>query len=266
MDNDRAARDKAAYDEGDFQSLRKRIQGLYRYVYGSPNSLRAKAYWQGTVRDALKGRRVLEIGCGEGWDCRRFLEWGAAEVHGIDVSTAMLAVAKQHESAHLKFFEHDLHQPWPYQYDVIVGRSVLHHLDYQPILTTLYDRNLAPGGQMVFVEPLGQGLLMRVYWALGRRLHTPDERPFRKADVQWMRGRFSGFKLFPMNLTSLPAAVASWVLRLGPDNVLTRLADRFDVFVADRIEPLKLHYRSAVFHISKPSSGSDAPPVQAASA
>src|SRR5215471_15064099 len=102
MDNDRTARDKAAYDEGDFQSLRKRIQSLYRYVYGSPNSLRAKAYWQGTVRDASKGRRVLEIGCGEGWDCRRFLEWGAAEVHGIDVSSAMLAVAKQHESAHLK--------------------------------------------------------------------------------------------------------------------------------------------------------------------
>jgi len=257
MENERAARDKAAYDEGDFRSVRRRIHSLYRYVYGSPNSLRAKAYWQGAVRDALKGRRVLEIGCGEGWDCRKFLDWGAGEVHGIDVSTAMLAVAKQHESERLKFFEHDLHQPWPYQYDVIVGRSVLHHLDYQPILASLYDQNLAPGGQMVFVEPLGQGLLMRVYWFLGRRLHTPDERPFRKADIQWLRRRFSDFTLYPMNLMSLPAAVTSWVLGLRPDNAMTRLADRFDVFVAERLEPAKLHYRSAVFHITKPESAPD---------
>jgi hypothetical protein len=39
---------------------------------------------------------------------------------------------------------------------------------------------------------------------------------------------------------------------MQPDNVLTRLADRLDVSLADRFERLRLHYRSAVLHITKP--------------
>ena len=251
-DHDRGAREKAAYDEGQFQTVRKRFQRVYRYVYGSPNSLRIKAHWQGLVRNALQGRRLLEVGCGEGWDCKKFLDWGAAEVHGIDVSSSMMAVARQHENDRLKFFEHDLHQPWPHRYDVIVGRSVLHHVDYRTMLVNLYENNLTSGGQMVFVEPLGEGLLMRAYWKLGSRVHTPDERPFRRADIAWLRERFPGFTIVPMNLSSLPAAVLSWAVGLPPNNGMMRLADRLDVYLAGRSEALKLHYRSAVFHITKP--------------
>ena len=255
MDPDRAAREKAAYDEGDFTAVRRRFHSLYRYVYGSPNSLRLKATWHGLVKGALQNRRVLEVGCGEGWDCRKFLEWGATEVHGIDLSSAMLAVARQHEGPRLKFFAHDLHQPWPHQYDVIVGRSVLHHLDYRVILEKLYENNLAPGGQMVFVEPLGQGLLMRVYWTLGSRFHTPDERPFTRNDIRWLRNRFASLQIVSMNYASLPAACLSWALGLSPDNAMTRWADRLDVSLAERFEGLKLHYRSAIFHITKPAVG-----------
>jgi len=254
MQTERADREKAAYDEGDFQSVRRRFQQLYRYVYGAPNSLRVKAHWQGVVRQALQGRRVLDVGCGEGWDSKKFLDWGASEVHGIDVSTAMLNVARQHEGPRLKFFEHDLHQPWPHRYGVIVGRSVLHHVDYRSMLSNLYDNNLEPGGLMLFVEPLGQGLLMRAYWKMGSRFHTPDERPFRKDDIRWLRDRFEDFRIVPMNLVSLPAAVLSWAIGVPADNGMTRLADRIDMYLADRSEALKLHYRSAVFHISKPQA------------
>jgi len=252
MDPQRAAREKAAYDEGTFADDRRRYQSLYRQVYGSPNSLRIKAYWQGLIKTAAPGRRILEIGCGEGWDCRKFSDWGAAEVHGIDLSTVMLDTARQHQRPGLQFFEHDLHQPWPYQYDVIVGRSVLHHLNYRVILSTLYDNNLAPGGQMVFVEPLGQGLLMRIYWRVGGRFHTPDEKPFVRDDIEWLTNRFPDFRLVPMNYASLPAAGVSWALGLAVNNPLTRLADRIDVSIAERMPALKLHYRSAVFHIVKP--------------
>jgi SAM-dependent methyltransferase len=253
MDEARVGREKAAYDEGQFQATRAQMRSLYRYVYGSPNSLRAKARWQGLVRDSLAGKRLLEIGCGEGWDCRKFLDWGAQEVHGIDLSTSMLSVAKQYENPRLKFFEHDLHQAWPHAYDVIVGRSVLHHLDYRPILTSLYERNLAPGGHMVFVEPLGHSLLMRLYWAIGNSVHTPDERPFKRADILWLQQQFSGFKLIPTNLVSIPAAILSWLLRLDHNNPVTRSADAIDVFLAEHFERLKLHYRSAIFHIVKPT-------------
>ena len=42
---------------------------------------------------ALRGRKVLDLGCGFGWFCRWAREQGAAEVLGIDVSERMLARA-----------------------------------------------------------------------------------------------------------------------------------------------------------------------------
>jgi SAM-dependent methyltransferase len=256
MEGERSAREKAAYDEGGFTAIREKFRHVYRYVYQTPNSLRIKQHWQALVRKALINRRVLEVGCGEGWDCRKFLEWGAAEVHGIDLSSAMLLAARQHESPRLRFFEHDLHQPWPYTYDVIVGRSVLHHLNYRVILEKLYEDNLAPGGEMVFVEPLGEGFLMRLYWRLGNRFHTPDERPFQRDDIRWLRNRFANFRIIPMNYVSLPAAAVTLMLGMPPDNAVTRFADRVDVAVANRFEGMQLRYRSAVFHITKPGASS----------
>ena len=48
----------------------------------------------------VKGKRVLDLGCGYGWFCRFAQEQGAAEVMGVDVSEKMLARAReaaQHE-------------------------------------------------------------------------------------------------------------------------------------------------------------------------
>jgi 2-polyprenyl-3-methyl-5-hydroxy-6-metoxy-1,4-benzoquinol methylase len=36
-------------------------------------------------------------------------------------------------------------------YDLIIGRAVLHHVDYQQVLRQLYDNNLNPGGKMFFI-------------------------------------------------------------------------------------------------------------------
>src|SRR5215831_8755754 len=42
----------------------------------------------------LRGRRVLDLGCGFGWFCRWSRQRGAAHVEGIDVSEKMLARAR----------------------------------------------------------------------------------------------------------------------------------------------------------------------------
>jgi hypothetical protein len=109
---------------------------------------------------------------------------------------------------------------------------------------------------MVFVEPLGEGFLMRLYWRLGNRFHTPDERPFQRDDIRWLRNRFANFRIIPMNYVSLPAAAVTLMLGMPPDNAVTRFADRVDVAVANRFEGMQLRYRSAVFHITKPGASS----------
>ncbi|NJL52516.1 MAG: hypothetical protein HC930_10405 [Hydrococcus sp. SU_1_0] len=58
---------------------------------------------------------------------------------------------------------------------MIFGRAILHHLDYQEVLGRLYRDNLNPGGVMIFMEPLGSNLLLRLYWQLAKEAHTPDE-------------------------------------------------------------------------------------------
>ncbi len=46
----------------------------------------------------LKGKRVLDLGCGYGINCMDFVNAGASEVTGIDVSKRMLEVAKAQNS------------------------------------------------------------------------------------------------------------------------------------------------------------------------
>lgn len=43
----------------------------------------------------LKGKRVLDLGCGFGEHCKLFVDYGAEKVIGIDISSKMLEVARQ---------------------------------------------------------------------------------------------------------------------------------------------------------------------------
>lgn len=62
--------------------------------------------WRGVVRrrfkltlqrlEPLKGKKVLDVGCGSGRYCLAFAERGAARVLGIDFAPAMIELAGQH--------------------------------------------------------------------------------------------------------------------------------------------------------------------------
>src|SRR6185312_1486097 len=55
-----------------------------------------------TLRDMVgdvRGRRVLDLGCGMGWFCRWAADAGAASVLGIDLSQNMLARAREMTAA-----------------------------------------------------------------------------------------------------------------------------------------------------------------------
>ena len=43
----------------------------------------------------LKDKTILDLGCGFGEHCKRFVENGAKKVVGIDISVKMLEIAKQ---------------------------------------------------------------------------------------------------------------------------------------------------------------------------
>ena len=46
----------------------------------------------------LKGKSVLDLGCGYGWHCKYSAEQGAEEILGIDLSRKMIGEAKKRNS------------------------------------------------------------------------------------------------------------------------------------------------------------------------
>lgn len=101
----------------------------------------------------MRGRRVVDLGCGFGWFCRWAAEQGAASVAGFDVSQNMLARA-QAETTHaaVAYERADLeHLELPERaFDLAYSSLALHYIkDLGRILATVH-RALVPGSRFVF--------------------------------------------------------------------------------------------------------------------
>lgn len=107
----------------------------------------------------LTGKRVLDLGSGFGEHCRSFVEKGAAEVVGIDISEKMLAVArKENADPRIRY----LHLPMEElgslvaerggTFDVAVSSLALHYVEDFPGVVRNLARLLADGGLFVFSQ------------------------------------------------------------------------------------------------------------------
>lgn len=248
----RAEREKAAYDEhGVFESSHG-WHVRFRHVFECPNTLRNEGLLEARLRAAVAGGRVLDIGCGDGASSEALLELGAASVLGIDVSETFIAKARGREQpGRLEFVNGDVGAPLEGEFDVICGRAILHHLDYRGVLERLHQSNLKTGGSMIFMEPLGSNLLIRLFHAVAPRAHTPDERSFLRSDLRWFRRRFARLEILPVNYLSFPAAILSSLVFPSADNVLMRLCDRADGWLARHVPPLVPQFRQAILVIGK---------------
>lgn len=136
------------YDDPDFfagyRHLRETGSGLNE-VLEQP-ALRA-------LLPTLKGRRILELGCGMGQFARWCIEQGAAEVTGVDVSARMLEIARQEnrhpQITYLQEPLETLQQPEAH-FDLIVSSLALHYIeDYAEVTRRVFDW-LRPGACFVF--------------------------------------------------------------------------------------------------------------------
>jgi ubiquinone/menaquinone biosynthesis C-methylase UbiE len=157
----------------------------------------------------LRGRRVLDFGCGHGMAAVVLARRGG-RVTAFDLSRGYLHEARQRgigngvaiawvqaDGERLPFADHSFDRIW--------GNAVLHHLDLGTVARELR-RVLRPGGVAVFCEPWGANPLLN--WAR-RRLsyagkgHTPDEEPFQRRHVHTLREVFPhvtvrGYQLLSM--------------------------------------------------------------------
>lgn len=248
----RSQREQFLTDRGDVYERWHARKRRYNHIFKSPNTLQAENAFESILREAVLGQRILEIGCGAGKQALSISQFGASYVLAVDISRNRIAQAKQHEiQGSLEFQVADIAQSIEGVYDIIIGRSVIHHLDYQEVLPRLARENLSEHGFMLFYEPLGSNLLMRLYHARSQDAHTPDEHPFERSDLTWLRATFADFTLLPINYLSLPAGAISSFLFKGPNNRLLRITNKIDNFLSYHVSWLHPRFRAAIFVIRK---------------
>jgi len=169
-------------------------------------------YLQALLRD-LRGKRVLDYGCGTGEAFAQLVKAGADRVVGIDVSPDMIEEAQERiaraslsDKAEARVMDcHALQFP-DGSFDVVLGISILHHLGVESACREIA-RVLAPGGWALFVEPIGLNPLINWYRRSTPAYRSPDERPLVLSDFRTMEEYFRvwpRFFVFSVLLAALP--------------------------------------------------------------
>ena len=103
----------------------------------------------------LKGKRVLDLGCGYGENCADFVRAGAEKVVGVDLSEKMLAVARSdNDDAKITFLRMDISDidRLDGKFDLIFSALVFHYVeDFESHAKKLYDK-LDDGGVLIFSQ------------------------------------------------------------------------------------------------------------------
>jgi len=185
-------------------------------------------FFHGLVGE-VKGLRVLDYGCGTGWVGLGLARSGA-EVYGIDISKELIKKALQYAerenlSNKVSFQEmpaENLTFPDTF-FDLIVGSAILHHLDISIALKGI-SRVLKPGGRALFIEPMNQNIVLKIWRKLTPWRRSPTERALDEGDLKLIRGIFPESKFYFFTFFSI---VSEGLLVLSPSNKLLLLMNGF---------------------------------------
>jgi len=111
--------------------------------------------------EPVAGRRVLDLGCGEGYCARRLMRMGAAEVHGIDSSAQMVDAGRAEELREplgIRYEVSDattLPQLADASFDLVLAMFLFNYLDVDATRRCMAEaaRVLRPTGRFVFAVP-----------------------------------------------------------------------------------------------------------------
>jgi 2-polyprenyl-3-methyl-5-hydroxy-6-metoxy-1,4-benzoquinol methylase len=176
---------------------------LARYGARSPRRRFNKEFRFRLLGD-LRGRRVLDVGCGDGSNAVLLAKLGA-DVTGIDVSPKAIELAKRRAEINgvaerTTFVCQPLEQTifGAASFDVIWGDAVLHHLigELDAVVEALV-KWTKPGGMLLFSEPVNfSPALRRLRFMIPVHTDaTPDERPLEPAEIAVLRAHIPGMQV-----------------------------------------------------------------------
>ena len=172
--------------------------------YSPPHRKRFNKEFRFHLLGDLKGKTVLDVGCGDGTNAVTLAALGA-RVTGIDISPKSIELARERAqvnglSDRVEFIckPLELADLAPGSFDVAWGDAILHHLISD--LDGILDRIAAcvkPGGLMIFSEPVNfNRVLRRIRFMVPVHTDvTPDERPLEKGEVRIIAKHIAGLRL-----------------------------------------------------------------------
>lgn len=103
----------------------------------------------------LKGKRILDLGCGFGEHCRRFADCGAEKIVGIDISEKMLETARAENSGdRITYLNMPIEEVGRLNenFDIIISSLALHYVeDFEEAVRNVYNL-LCDGGFFIFSQ------------------------------------------------------------------------------------------------------------------
>lgn len=153
----------------------------------------------------LKGKKILDLGCGFGEASVWFAIQGA-DVFALDISAQMLdcvkVLAARYKVKDSITFIRASAEKIPLgseSVDLIFGGNVLHHTEIGRAAKEV-ERILKPRGKAIFVEPLAYNPLIEIYRKMSKDLRTKMEKPFTFNDVESLSAKFGEARHYELQL------------------------------------------------------------------
>lgn len=134
-----------------------------RFTYSTRD---ANITWINKINEIcdVKGKKVLDIGCGGGIYSKAFVKMGASEVCGLDFSKELLSAAKENCKEYTNTYfrlgnalDTGLDEE---QFDIVLLRAVIHHIeDLNTCLKEIY-RVLKPNGILLVQDRTPEDCLL----------------------------------------------------------------------------------------------------------
>jgi ubiquinone/menaquinone biosynthesis C-methylase UbiE len=142
----------------------------------------------------IKGKKILELGCGGGEASVYFAKKGAI-VTATDISGGMLKVVnKLAKTHHVKVKTAQCRSdkiPFPNEsFDIVYAANLMHHVKHTPTLKESY-RVLKKGGLFISYDPLAHNPLINIYRRMATDVRTDDETPIKMKDLNGFKKIFS---------------------------------------------------------------------------
>jgi 2-polyprenyl-3-methyl-5-hydroxy-6-metoxy-1,4-benzoquinol methylase len=143
----------------------------------------------------LRGKRILDIGCGLGESSVMFALEGS-RVTAADISPEMVEFTarlakKYHVTLETMVGAAEELAIQPASFDIIYTANTIHHLADKEAFLNHIVRWLAPGGLFCSWDPVKYNPLINIYRAMATKVRTEDEAPVGIAELKLFKKKFA---------------------------------------------------------------------------